>query len=105
MADLVANEAERCFTQLDAETISIVKEGWRELPEALARRLVQHAFRRFGAGRDLSRRHLERMLSFLREGPGARGGSQIELPGGMRLIREHKRLILRRTQVKDDASC
>jgi len=105
MAGLVAAEASRLFLQLDDETISITKQGWGELPEALARRLVQHAFHRLGAGRDLSRVHLERMLRFLREGPGARGGSEIELPGGIRLIREHKRLILHRTQVNDDAAC
>ena len=71
-------------------------ERWSDLPEALARRLVQRALRALGAGRDLSRVHLMRVLEFLREGPAARGGAWIELPGGLRLHRSRDRYLLTR---------
>jgi tRNA(Ile)-lysidine synthase len=66
----------------------IAKRGWSAVPEALALRLVARLLSEVGSGRDLSMAHLERALAFLCEGPGAHGGREIELPGGVRLRRE-----------------
>lgn len=68
----------------DGRWLRIEAEGWEILPEALARRLARAALVRSGAGRHVSRIHLERMLAFLRAG---RRDSYIELPGGLRLER------------------
>jgi tRNA(Ile)-lysidine synthase len=64
--------------------------GWSELPEALARRLVRRAWHACGAGRDLSRRHLEQTLHLVR---GGRGGARLELPGG--LVAERRKGLVR----------
>lgn len=93
---LVSDAAQRFLTVRPGDEVSLSRHGWGDLPEALARRLVQRALHELGAGRDLTRVHLERVLDFLREGPGARGGAMIELPGGLRLTRERERHRLRR---------
>ena len=41
------------------------------------------------AGRDVTRTHLERMLAFLSR---ARTGATLELPGGLRLVRQRRRV-------------
>jgi tRNA(Ile)-lysidine synthase len=105
LGGLVEAESEKAFSRLDPDTLAIAKDGWREMPEGLARRLVGQAFRELGGGRDLTRLHLMRTLAFLREGPGAASGRVLELPGRLRLIRERKRLILRRIRVIDAATC
>ena len=56
------------------------------------RRLVRHVLIEMGAGRDLSRAHLLRVLEFLR---GGRRGAEIELPGGLRLERAAEAFVLR----------
>lgn len=58
--------------------------GLGDLPEALARRVAREALRRAGGGREVSRRHLERVLGFL---AGARPGARLELPPRLRLER------------------
>jgi tRNA(Ile)-lysidine synthase len=78
-------ECERWATQESDGALWLSPEPWSALPEALARRVVRRLLRRAGAGRDLSRVHLLRTLRFLR---GARPGSLLELPGGLRLRRE-----------------
>jgi tRNA(Ile)-lysidine synthase len=70
---------------VDGTWLVIEAKDWGELPEALARRVVRAALRRSGAGREVSRAHLTRMLAFLRTG---RRGTRIELPGGRVLSRE-----------------
>lgn len=61
------------------------KEGWRELPEGLARRIVRRILVRMDGGRDLSRTHIVRMLDYLRR-EGHDGCSRtLELPGGLRI--------------------
>ena len=93
IAGLVGLEFERRFRALDSieETgFEIVKAGWGDLHEALSSRLVVRAFEALGAGRDLSRVHVRRMLDFLGEGVGAHGGREIELPGGLRLKRRRE---------------
>ena len=70
---------------LEGRWLLIEAKDWSELPEALARRMARAALRTSGAGREVSRAHLLRMLAFLRTG---RPGSHIELPGGRILRRE-----------------
>ncbi len=81
IATQVEREAASRLTP-DGGWLQIEAEGWDALPEALARRLAREALVRCGAGRYVSRVHLERMLAFLRSG---RSGSCIEFPGGLRL--------------------
>ncbi len=80
-------EARRRFTREAAGGLCIVPDGWSELPEALARRLARRALHCCGAGREVSRVHLERMLEFLRRG---RPGQRIELPSGLVLTRDSR---------------
>ncbi len=91
---LVETEARRRFRRIEAG-LSIEPEGWRDLPEALARRLVRWALLDLGGGRDLSRVHLLRVLAFLREGAGGRDGARLELPGGLLLERRCAGFLLR----------
>jgi tRNA(Ile)-lysidine synthase len=84
---LVDAEAARRL-RWEGEELLVDTAGWRDLPEALARRLVRRTFHELKAGRDLSRVHLRRVFDFLAAGPGAPSGRVIELPGGVRLSRE-----------------
>jgi tRNA(Ile)-lysidine synthase len=68
----------------EGETWVLDCDGFGALPAALARRLVRRVLHAAGAGRDLSRRHLERTLAFLARG---RTGATLELPGGLVLVR------------------
>jgi tRNA(Ile)-lysidine synthase len=83
IATQVEREAASRFG-LDGRWLRIEARDWEVLPEALARRLAREALIRCGAGRYVSRVHLERMIAFLHSG---RRGSSIELPGGLRLER------------------
>jgi tRNA(Ile)-lysidine synthase len=71
--------------------LRIEATGWRDLPEALSRRVARRALVACGAARLVSRRHLERMDAFLRHGLPGRA---IELPGGLRLVRDRAGLRL-----------
>src|SRR5690606_20977052 len=85
---LVAAEAGRRFHDEDEEgTLRMAAGGWdpASTPDPLARRLLRSALHRLGAGRDVSRVHLDRALGFLRTG---RPGARLELPGGLRLARD-----------------
>ncbi len=93
---LVEEAFERTFCRVEENRLESVETTWREHPEGLARRLVARAVQQLGGGRDLDRRHLDRALEFLRAGPGAPGGREIELPWPLRLRRENGRLILYR---------
>ena len=77
----------------EGEVWVLACEGFEALPEALARRLARRVLHAAGAGRDLSRRHLERTLAFLRRG---RTGATLELPGGLVLERARRRVRLHR---------
>jgi tRNA(Ile)-lysidine synthase len=81
----VEAETERWATEEANGALWISAVPWPTLPEGLARRVVRRLLRRAGAGRDLTRVHLLRTLRFLR---GARPGTCLELPGGLRLSRE-----------------
>lgn len=76
---------------LEGEALWIEVKDWGSLPEALARRLARRALHRVGAGRSVTRRHLERMLHFIRE---ARPQARLELPGGFELVRAGPRFRL-----------
>ncbi len=66
--------------------------GWDELPVALARRLARRMLHAVGAGRDVSRRHLERVLAFV---ASARTGKTLQLPGGLVLERTRSSVRIR----------
>jgi tRNA(Ile)-lysidine synthase len=86
IADRVALEEATRFS-LEGEWLRIDAKDWGATPEALARRLARRALLRCGAGRDVSRVHLERMLGFLRS---ARPGRRLELPAGLVLVRDRE---------------
>ena len=67
--------------------------GFDELPEALARRLVRRALIEMGVGRDLTRVHLFRALTFCKQG---RPGARVEFPGGVVLARDREEVHLTR---------
>lgn len=90
---LVEREAAVRFAARDGALV-IAAEGWGTLPPALERRLVRTALHRAGAGRDVTRAHLERVRGFLRRG---RGGGRLELPGGRVLVREGPDFVLHAT--------
>ncbi len=86
--DALVEEAAREWVVPDAAGgLRIAAAGWSKQPEALSRRLVKRVLIDIGAGRDLSRVHLMRVLAFLREG---QLGTAIELPGGFRLARDQR---------------
>lgn len=88
----VQQQAEKLFSPAGSG-LRIAPSGWADRPEPLSRRLARLALRRCGAGRDVSRTHLERMLAFLRTG---RPGAYIELPGGLTLRRRRDHFQLER---------
>ena len=79
-------------------------EGWAELPEALALRLAARAMRDLGAGRDISRVHLMRLWRFLASQKLATG-AELELPGGLRLIRARDGFRMGWVEVDGQGSC
>ena len=93
---LVDEAAPDWIERIDPNSLALTRRGWEALPESLARRLVQRAFREMVAARDFSSTHLERVLDFLRADARARGGAFIELPGGLRLVRKRECYLLRR---------
>lgn len=102
---LVADEAGRRFqTGDEGGTLCIEAEGWdpQHTPDAFARRLLREALHRLGAGRDVSRAHLDRSLRFLRAG---RPGSGIELPGGLALRRDARGFRLGRFRLQTGGPC
>jgi hypothetical protein len=88
--------------QETAEGLRLARGGWRELHDALGRRLMAHLLTRCGTGRDVRRVHLLRMLAFLR---GGRTGSRIELPGGLVLRCEREAFVLGPCEVRENRAC
>jgi len=88
---LVEHEIERRFAR-DGEGWTLACAGIEALPEALTRRVLRRVLHEAGAGRDVTRRHLERMRAFLRN---ERTGARLELPGGLVLERGRGRIRLR----------
>jgi len=89
---LVTQEAGRRLAR-SGDVWVLACEGWDTLPVALARRLLRRVLHEVGAGRDVSRRHLERMQVFV---AGASSGKLLQLPGGLVLERERGSVRLRR---------
>ncbi|MEE2665295.1 MAG: tRNA lysidine(34) synthetase TilS [Myxococcota bacterium] len=90
---LVAREfAQRVQSQEGRSVIE--RDHWIELPEPLAQRVVKRLIERAGGGRELTQRHIERVLAFLRRGKLATPGKVIELPGGLRLYAERETFVL-----------
>jgi tRNA(Ile)-lysidine synthase len=75
----VDREAEMRFTRERDGSLRVAAAGWdaNAVPDALARRLARLALHRVGAGREVSRAHLDRIVRFWRT---ARPGRAIELP-------------------------
>jgi len=82
--------------------LRLARSGWCELHDALARRLVLRLLTNCGAGRDVRRVHLLRMLRFLR---GGRTGTRIELPGGLVLRCEREAFFLGPHEVHENGAC
>ena len=83
--------------------LAVRAEGWGDLPEALARRVVARLLARAGCGRDLTRTHVARALEFLRVGPRSDRPRTLELPGGVRLRATHDRLTITRSAPRSGA--
>jgi len=84
---LVESEASRRFAWNEAGHLCIDAKGWdtETTPDALARRLARLALHRLGAGRDVTRAHIDRIVRFLRSAPR---GRSIELPMGLTLAHD-----------------
>ncbi len=95
-AALVEQEARWRFLA-DGDGLRIDAVDFADLPEALARRLARRALHLCGAGRLVSRIHVERVVAFLKEG---RGGARLELPGGLQLTRSRAGICLSRAKLE-----
>jgi len=82
--------------------VQLLRRGWDELHDALARRVASRLLANCGAGRDVRRVHLLRMLRFLR---GGRTGTRIELPGGLVLRCEQDAFWLGPREVRENRAC
>ena len=85
--DGLVREAAKERIEVGPAGIQLAIDGWEQIPEALARRLVRFALVEAGLGRDVTRRHLVRVLEFLRQGRAAGRDKRIELPEGYVLRR------------------
>lgn len=83
--EALTKEASARWLGGEGDHVLLAGDGWEALPPALARRLIRLAWHQLGGGRDVSRRHLERVLRFLVE---ASPRACMELPGGLVLQRE-----------------
>jgi tRNA(Ile)-lysidine synthase len=101
LEQLVDDAWQRLFRE-SGDDLAIVRDGWGDLPEGLARRLMRRALREKGAGRDVTRAHLLRMLGFLRS---ARPGTRLELPGPLELHCGSEGFLLRRIGVRRHPEC
>jgi tRNA(Ile)-lysidine synthase len=88
-------EASRRFAWNETGQLCIEAKGWDSstTPDVLARRLARLALHRSGAGRDVTRAHIERIVRFWRT---AKPGRSIELPGGLSLERSARGFCLAR---------
>ncbi|MBK7947503.1 MAG: tRNA lysidine(34) synthetase TilS [Deltaproteobacteria bacterium] len=83
---LVAAEAGRRLRVRDG-VVELELDGWAELAEPLARRVVRRALVEAGLGRDVSRGAILRVLAVLRRGRVVGRDKKWELPGGFLLRR------------------
>lgn len=87
---LVDEEAVKRFRKL-TDGLEVQRDGWSELPDALVLRLARAAFEEMGLGREVTGKHLERVMAFWRQGIN---GTRIELPGKLVLHCERERFWL-----------
>ena len=73
--------------ELGPAGIRLAIDGWNDVPEALAGRLVRFALVEAGLAREITRAHIERVLEFLTRGRSAGRDLRIELPEGKTLRR------------------
>jgi tRNA(Ile)-lysidine synthase len=99
---LLDREADRRFAAEPGGVLRIDAKDWDALPPALARRLARRALHRCGAGRDVTRVHLERMLGFLGRG---RPGRCLELPGRLHLECDARGFRLGRAPLPPAGAC
>ncbi len=104
----VAGEAARRFSVApdgDQDPVLYIEpEGWdpETTPDALARRLFRLALHVVGSGRDVTRRHLDRGVAFLRT---AQTGARLELPDALRLERRPRGFRLARVGLPSGRTC
>ena len=102
---MVAAEAQQRFRREEG-SFWIDSETWGTPHEALARRLIQYALSELGVGREVTRAHLTRVLSFIEVAGGTIGGRErriLELPGGVRLRRAGRSFRLYRVNAEAHA--
>ncbi|MAJ60470.1 MAG: tRNA lysidine(34) synthetase TilS [bacterium TMED88] len=63
----------------------VLRRGWAGMPRALARRLVVQLLEKAGGGREISRRHIDRILAFFEGQRPGLPARVLELPVGLRL--------------------
>lgn len=104
----VVREASRRFSVApngdQNSVLHIEPAGWdpETTPDALARRLFRHALHEVRAGREVTRRHLDRGVAFLRT---ARTGARLELPGAWRLERTPRGFRMARVGLPSGRAC
>ncbi len=105
LAELESVEVAARFERLGDHALRLgiqVGEVGKTLPVALARRLARRALEEMGAGREVTARHLERMLAFFDH---ARPGARLELPGALQLRLDSPDFRLERVPVPPVAEC
>lgn len=85
------------------EAVRLALDGWSELPEALARRVVRRALVETGLEREVSRSALLRLLAHLRRGRQVGRDRMLELPGGFVVRRRDDAFVLERVAMRDAA--
>lgn len=83
--DIVDEATDAVVYRDDDGALRLRDDGWVDLPEALARRVVRRLLVRAGAGRDVTSTHIRRAIEFLRAGVRDDGPRTLELPGGLRI--------------------
>jgi tRNA(Ile)-lysidine synthase len=97
----VEREAQRWLRAEDGG-LALSREGFAQLPEPIARRLLRRALRDAGAARDVSRALLERSAAFVRS---ARPGARLDLPRGLAWRAERDACRLERTGSESKSRC
>ncbi|HKX46261.1 MAG TPA: tRNA lysidine(34) synthetase TilS, partial [Planctomycetota bacterium] len=99
ISEIVEQVLEARIVRVEGDGFELHRDGWSDLPEALARRVVARLLVRAELGRDLSHTHVVRVLSFLCSGDAANGAKSLELPGGLRLVMTRRGFTLSRVAI------
>ena len=98
MDSLVSAAWKEQIVETTSQEWFVLRSGWAGMPRALARRLVVDLLKKAGGGREISRRHIDRILVFFE---GQRSGLPariLELPEGLRIREEGEGFRLGRNQ-------